>query len=508
MKLLAPLAHDADPSLAKAALAALGKIGDQAAWKAIASVPKEAYLTLGAAVIEAKLRCAEGFSHAGNPNAARPVYEDLVTPSQPDYVRRAALDALLELDKDQAQQRILQVMHGSESALKPVAIAKVRALPAGNASEVFAAELPNLPPREQVWMIDSLAARGDVAACTAIGNSLASPDATVRRAAIEALGRMGDTWCVALFARALSRAKEVEERRAIESALIGLRGDAQTDRTIIAALKESAGSARAQLVTARARRQGPAANPGLLAEASQADPAVAKAAFRALAKSAGEKEVGPLLERLTGTRDDEVRSEAASATAQALARIERPARRSALVCGALGWAQSAESRNALLGLLPGCGDATALAALKSAATDSDRRLHDAAVRALAEWPDASAWDALADVYRQPGPESQRGLALRGLVRLAGDENAHPNAKLVERYRQLLAGARNDADLRLILGALGGAAHPGALELALPLLDNAGVRAEAEVAVKKIAEAIKAQHPQASREALRRLQPKQ
>ena len=83
----------------------------------------------------------------------------------------------------------------------------------------------------------------------------------------------------------------------------------------------------------------------------------------------------------------------------------------------------------------------------------------------------------------------------------------PDAKLVERYRQLLAGARSDADLRLILGALGGAAQPGALQLALPLLDNAGVRAEAEVAVKKIAEAIKAQHPQAAQEALKRLQSK-
>ena len=51
----------------------------------------------------------------------------------------------------------------------------------------------------------------------------------------------------------------------------------------------------------------------------------------------------------------------------------------------------------------------------------------------------------------------RGLALRGLVRLAGEENAHPNAKLIEHYRQLLAGAHTDADLRLILGALGGAA---------------------------------------------------
>ena len=89
-----------------------------------------------------------------------------------------------------------------------------------------------------------------------------------------------------------------------------------------------------------------------------------------------------------------------------------------------------------------------------------------------------------------------------------EENAHPSALLIAHYRELLPEAQSDADLRLILGALGGAAHPDALKLALPLLDKTGVHAEAEIAVKKIAEAIKAQDPKASEAALKRLQPKQ
>jgi hypothetical protein len=245
----------------------------------------------------------------------------------------------------------------------------------------------------------------------------------------------------------------------------------------------------------------------LLAETGQSDPAVAKAALRALSKTATGKEVTSLLTLLTQTRDAEVRSEAGGAAAQAIARIDDPTQRSALVLEALGRAQDVDSQIVLLGLLPGCGDAMALATLKVAATSTDTRIRDTVVRALADWPNASAWDALANIYRQPANESLRGLALRGLVRLAGEENAHPGATLIERYRQLLAGAHGDADLRLILGALSGAAQPEALELALPLLDNAGVRAEAEVAVKRIAEAIKAQHPKAAQEALNRLQPK-
>jgi HEAT repeat protein len=506
-KLLAPLANDPDAAVVEAALLAFNKLIGKTHSKFYCDAPGEAGHSFELALIEFNFRCAEAHAASGKRKAATEDYEFLLARPWPAYVRRAALDALIRLDKAQAQQRILEVLHGADSALKPVAIANVRTLPSANASEVFASELPNLQPQEQAWLIDSLAARGDLAACTAIGNSLASRDAAVRRAAIGALGRMGDTWSVAPLARALPRTRDVEERRAIETALVGLRGGAQTDGAIVAALRRAAGNTRADLITALARRQGPLANPLLLAEAGQSDPAVAKAALRALAKTAGGKEVTPLLERLTSTRDAEVRSEAESATAQALARIDKPARRSALVREALGWAQSVESRKALLGLLPGCGDAAALAALNAATADSDSGVRDAAVRALADWPDLSAWDALMAIYRQPGRQSLGGLALRGLVRLAGEANAHPDAKLVERYRQLLAGTRNDADLRLILGALGGAAQPGALEVALPLLDNQSVRAEAEVAVKKIAEAIQAQHPQAAQAALKRLQAK-
>ncbi len=505
--LLTQAAADADLAVAKAAIAALGKIGSPAAWTAIASCSKNANPALQSALTEATVRCADSLARSGDRKTAMPIYEGLLAPSQPAYVRRGALNALLRLDKAYAQARILEILHGTDTTLKPVAIANVRALPPGNASDVFADELTRLQPQEQVWMIDSLAARGDVPASTAIGGSLASPDATVRRAAISALGRIGDAWCVPLFVIALDQSKDAEERRALESALISLRGGAQTDSAIVTALQKSAGSTRASLVSAVAGRQGPTANSLLLAEAGQADPVVAKAALRALSKTTTGVEVPALLKLLTQTRDAEVCSEAESAAAQAIARMDDPASRSSLVREALTRAPSVDSRIALLGLLPACGDDDALATLKAAATHGDTRVRDAVVRALADWPNASAWDALADIYRQPATDALRGLALRGLVRLVGEENAHPGAQLSEHYRQLLAGAHADADLRLILGALGGAAQPEALELALPLLDNPGVRAEAAVAVKKIAEAIKPQHPKAAQEALDRLQAK-
>jgi len=507
VKPLARLAGDPDRFVAEAAIASLGKIGDQAAWTVLASLRQTAAPTLAPALTEARLRCAANLAAAGSRKTAKIAYEQLLAASEPASVRRAALAGLLRLDKDRGEQRILSVLRGPDAALKPVAIAAVPALRSKRASEKFAAELPRLQPQEQAWMIESLAARADPAARAAIAKSLAAPDTAVRRAALSALSRIGDTSAVPLFARALAGAVNADERRAVESALIGLGGGAPTDNAIIVELKKSSGNARVSLIAVLTRRQGPAANTVLFEETGSPDPAVATAAFRALGKTAAATDVPAVLKQLSSARDTEVRAEAESAAAQALGKIDDAPSRSLAVLNALQQAPNTEAICSLIALLPRCGDAQALRVLQAAERDPDAHVRDTAVRALTEWPDMAAWEALVGIYRRGATEALRGLALHGLVRLAGDENAHPDAKLAERYRELLEGARGDADLRLILGTLGGAATPDALDLALPLLANAGVRPEAEVAVRKIAQSIKAKHPQEAQDALQKIQAK-
>jgi HEAT repeat protein len=176
-----------------------------------------------------------------------------------------------------------------------------------------------------------------------------------------------------------------------------------------------------------------------------------------------------------------------------------------MVREALNQASARENRISLINLLSGCADADALVLAKAALTDPDLEVRTAAVSVLGDWPDPSAWEALLQIYGSPETESSRGIALRGLVRLAGEGNAQAGGQVLQRYMQLLSGAKADADLKLILGALGGVARPEALQLVLPLLTNSAVRAEAEVAVRKIAESIKAQHPEAAKDALARLE---
>jgi HEAT repeat protein len=504
VKPLARLAADSDPVVAGAAVVSLGKIGNRAAWKSVSSLKKQKVSASELVIIEAELRCAEQLAVAGDRESALGIYQELIAPSAPDHVRRGALTALLPLEKDGGEQRILTIIHGSDPVLKPVAIASVRSLKSQTASSKFASELCTLPPAEQVLMIDSLAARGDATSRSAVVGELASAESAIRFAAIGALGHVGDASTVPVFARSLAASKEIDERRAIESALVTLGGGAGTDGAILAEMKAASAPARTHLMLALARREGPEANPILLQEAANSDLAVAKAAFQSLARTGQANDTPALLARLVQVQDPELRAEAESAASQVLARIDRPARRSALVRDALDRVPVVESRISLLGLLPACGDAGALATLTAASADPDAGVRQAAIKSLSEWPGPEAWDALAAAYQQPENDSCRSAALHGLVRLAGDLNAHPDSKLANRYMQLLAQARGDADLKLILGTLAGAANPDVLQLALPLLSNPGVHAEAEVAVKKIAEAIKAKYPEAAAEAMKQV----
>jgi HEAT repeat protein len=503
---LTAIARENDPNAAKAAIAALAKIGDTPARKALAELRRTHGAVFGRWFAEADLRMADHLTKSGNHKSAAAIYETLLDPAQPAFVRRGAFVALVRCERDDGEKRILQTLRGSDSVLKPAAIAAVRNLPSKSASETFGRELPGLSAEAQVWLIDSLAVRNDDAARSAITTALASSsDTGVCQAAAQALGRIGDARSAKPLAKALVTAKDDTEANTIEGALVALPGGRDTENAILAEMRASQGKTRARLISSLAARRSPEVITALLNETENPDPVVAKAAYRVLAKAATADTLPALLAKFVTIRDTNRRADAETFVEQAVGIVEKPAARSAAVCGALQRAPNLETRLALLRLLPACGDATALAALIATSKDTDKTVRDAAVNALAEWPDATAWDTLALIYRQPEDEPQRAAALRGLARLSGEEtNSSTHSRVAEFAVALLQDAHSDADLKLVLGALGGAKQAEVLQFVLPLLDKPAVRAEAEAAVRRIAAAIKDRNPEAAKTALEKL----
>jgi HEAT repeat protein len=500
---LARQARLSAPGIASAAIAALGKIGDDAAHAALTSLRSEASPDLAPVLAEAFLRVAERRVAEANLAAAKGLFESLLAKGNLPGVRRGALSALLALDADGGTRRILTLLNGEDSTLQPTAIAAIDTLVGTDVSRSFGLELPNLKPGLQVLLIEALASRGDGEARAAISSHIHDQDPAVRLATIRALGRLGGESAVNVLASALSDASTTEEAAAVQSALIGLPAEAALDQAILEACREASAETKPLWIAVVGQRRMRGARAMLLAETGNATNAIAHAAWQALGRLATADDAPELLVRFNSLPAAVEHDSAASAITRALLQTDDVASRSALLRSALAQAGNVQNRCSLLRLLPQAADAEALALLETSARDANPLVADAALRALAHWPDPSAWDLLWEFYRQSPSVPHRSLAVRALVRLAGEQNREPDPAWVERYRALLDNAREDAELKLILGALGGMAHPDALDLALAQLDRPEVRAEAALTVQRIAESIKDQYPEAAREALRK-----
>jgi HEAT repeat protein len=491
VKPLARLARDTDPALAQAAVRALGEIGSPAAARAVAALRRESRPELAQALADASLRCAERFLADGKAREAAALCDELLAAPHPDPVRRGAFLIRLRCDPDGGLARVIETLRADDPLLKPVAIAAARALPGRNASDYLARLLRALAPEDQANLIQSLAARGDPPARDAIVSALGSAALAVRLAAADALGQMGDAASAQPLARALFAATDADEIRALTAAIANLPAGREADAALLGAMQAARGEARARLIQALAPRRSAEISGALLAELHGADEPAAVAAWRVVARSADRASLPELLRRYATLPNAEIRSDIEAAVEQAVSAVEDAAFRSRAVRNALPLARTVEARCALLSLLPAAGDAAALAALLEAINGGDVAVRDCSVYALSHWPDLAAWDAMYGLYRNPPHEAYRTLMLRSLVRLLGEANERADERLLARYRDLVAGARDAADLKQILGALGGAAHPDALALANELLERPGVRAEAEVAIKKITAALQA-----------------
>jgi hypothetical protein len=136
----------------------------------------------------------------------------------------------------------------------------------------------------------------------------------------------------------------------------------------------------------------------------------------------------------------------------------------------------------------------ALAAVRAACEDTDEKVRDAAVRALAQWSEPTVMDDLFAIAQDGESETHRILALRGyvrLVRLPSDRDASTTLDLLE--RAMLAAADDTETKKQVLAALGDVMLPDALDYTLSFLEDTELEAEAGAAVLEIAKGISAEH---------------
>ena len=475
---LAKLTSDSDAGTALAAIDALGKIGGAPAVQALQAARPHLPAPLKVAVADALLRCADVLLEAGNRAEALPILEELIVPGEMAAVRLAAIPLYVSAGGAKSAELLTAGLAGADPLQQAAAIRALRSVTNSALVAAAAGRLASLTPELQVPVIAVLGERGDAAALPALTQAVASKDPAVQRAAIVALGSVGNAGTVPVLAR-LFEAADPEIARLLVESLARLKGT-DLDATLISELKRSGPAAQRGLVRALTLRGTPAAISGLVAAAASTDARVRREALSGLEKVGDRSVCAPLIQLLAGAGD-------AEAIAAALAGICSREGNLEVIIDALPQAAPV-TRIALLRVLATVGGPRALETVRAAVKSDDAATRTAAVRALADWPDAAPLDDLVALAATAPDAQLKNLALRSVARLAPLAKGRPAEQLAALLDRLLASA-SVAERKALLGALSQLPAPAALQTAAGQLQQPGVAEEAGLAVVTIAEAI-------------------
>jgi hypothetical protein len=266
---------------------------------------------------------------------------------------------------------------------------------------------------------------------------------------------------------------------------------ANADGKTIAVLFELAG----------ARRIGAAA--GKIRESlASGDEAVKLAALAALGRLIAVQDLDLLTSRaLAGGNAAETTAAQVALKTAALRMADREATAGKLADALQGAA--ADNQAYLLDLLGKVSGKKALQTVVDAAKSSDAALKEAATKALGDWPNPEAADALLDLAKTEPENKYRVRALRGYVRIARQLQLPDDAKLTM-FQTAMETAKRDEDKQVALDILSRIPSGKTLKLAVSYVGDAGLKDAAADAAVKIAAKLVGRQPKVVAEAMQKV----
>jgi type 1 glutamine amidotransferase/HEAT repeat protein len=491
----------ADAAAAGAAVDALAKIGGADAAKALSAAAGRLPAELQPALANAMVLAAESLLAAGNAAEAAAIYKDMSAPDKPKHVRMAAFPGLVACQKDKAAALLKEALSSEDPAIQSAAIRCARGFGDGALTAVLAEQLPKMPAVVQVKMLAALADRGDPSALAAVTAATKSGDPAVQMAALAALGALGNADTVAYLAGWAAESSGAD-RLVAHASLVRLRGD-DIEPALIRLVREGAPAIRRAAIAALQARVARAAVPALIQAAEGADRSVAEEALKALAGLADAKDCASLVALFKKPASAAVRPAIEGALVAVIRRTGSSDATVASAAAAMAGAETA-TRASLVRVIGRVGGAAALAAVRDALKDPDAEVRDAAIRALAEWQDASALPELLEVARSARGAQPKALALRGFARLAAEAKDRPPEQLAPMMADAMKLAERPEERKALLGAMAKVPTLQTMNLAAAELKDAALAGEAALAAVQIADTIWRYHPDDAKAVLQKV----
>ncbi|MDP6557752.1 MAG: HEAT repeat domain-containing protein [Pirellulaceae bacterium] len=492
---LAKLLASADAEVAESAAAALGWIGTTDAAAALT----EAFGTekdsnrresLGAALLSAGQRLAK----TGNTRAAIGVFDRVRDADLSKAFRIGATENAILARGAQGAGLMVEQLKSSDPDYFQTGLAVSRVLPGELATNGLIESLETeSSPNRQALLIHAVKDRGDNLALQAVLAKIKSDSLTVRSAAIDAVGTLGDDSSLPIL---LSVANGATSEVAL-AALVALQG-----ANVNAALMKAAEPPDTSAIAVRAlgkRRAKEAAD--LLFQLAESDSsAISHEAIAALGMTVPQDRFTNLLEVLNTANNDARRAAIHGAINAVVFRSSQPDA-CAEALGALIPNSSGTDREFLFEQMRVAGGTRAVALMREYATGSDVALQDAATKTLGIWLSADAAPVLLQVAQGDGRFANR--ALGGYIRIFRQFELPEKERVAMAARGLKAASRSN-ERNAAIDAMTRFPCVGTFELALDQLDVPGSEAAAAKAALTIGRTVLDLDPERGKAGLKRL----
>ncbi len=477
---LGKLLTAADPLLAQAAAAALGKIGDE---KAANLLEKSLQTSTGVTrcrVLDAYLLCADNLAVNGNTARAMAIYKNLYESKEPAPVRTAALRGLTLNDNAGAVALILSVLQSDDKTLQAAAISLLRELPQNTDFTFIINQLPALSVTGQIQLLTVFAEMNITTAHDAVINATKHEDESVRIAALTALTKLGTEADIVTLAQIAANTKGAEQEAA-RSSLYLMPGKA-VDQTIVQKIPEVENKTRVELVKSTGERNIVSSSLTLLKTSTDEDRSVRRDSWRALALVASPEQLNDLLQIMVKEQDSGLRKEAEKTIVTVAQKYTDTDKQDKPVRELLTKTTDPEIKGSLLQILGKLGNKQALPILRETLKDKNPDLQAHAIRALSGWPNTEPLNDLLQVTKTSQNEIHQILALRGYIDLLKLENKRPDSESIELYLTAMSLAQNVNEKRMVLSGLGALRSMLAMQTAAKYLDDPALQPEAEAAI--------------------------
>ena len=498
LNLLLKEAASGNDEIRTAAVLGLAKLGDPAAIEPMAAASNKGSPAARGIAQDACLRLAEALVRTGNKTIALAIYKKML--GSKGHVKCAALIGISRAGSEDDLPILVDALADQDVKLRGACIEALGQLQGPKVTEILAAQARTAKPEIKAALLQALTQRGDRQAVSVFLAAANDDNEVVCVAALQGLGTLGNTAAVPVLLKAAAiNGKPQEIARQSLQSLPGT----DIDKTLVQELGEKDPKVRVEVIRALAARHVVAATESLLQAAEDADSGVRNESLRALGVLASANALAPLAAVLVKTQDEGSRNEAANALFKIASRDRDLESRSAPILKALDSSRG-PARISLLSVLGRIGGQKSLEGVRAALKDQDDKVKDAAIRALAEWPDATAASDLLHIARSAASETHQVLAVRGYIRVCSIRTDRPEAETAKMLVVGLETARRPDEKKNALGGLAEVRDILALQAVVPCLSNEALKEEAASAAVRIGRDIADRNPEAVKEAMEKV----